>query len=147
MEWVSIVITVVFMEILSYALTLVFAILMCNSYHYYDLVPALRNGSLSIGISIAMASFAFMVAFIRRAGALAIVLSSFFAFGLFDFFFGVASAWFPAIEPLALTNTMASISLNRVSVTDFIYGMIVVVLYTAICLTVTLVVAAKRDAY
>ena len=147
MEWVSLMLAIVLVESICYMIVLILSVIVCDSFHFGDVVDMLKNGSLCMGVMIAMASLAFMIAFIRKAGALAIVLSSCLAFGFFDFFLGILSVWISWVEPLAMNNTLTQISSDQMSSIGYAVASTVVVVYTAVFLGVTLIVAAKRDPY
>jgi hypothetical protein len=88
-----------------------------------------------------------MIAYLRRSSGLAIVLSSLFCLGFFDFFLGIISVWIPFVEKLSLNMLLSSIALNRLSAPDYVAEMIVVILFIAAFLTVPLIVSSKRDSY
>ncbi len=147
MEWFSLMLAIVFVEAFCYALVFLLCVILCHSFNFGDVGLMFKNGTMCISVMIAMASLAFMIAFLRIAGALAIVLSSIFAFGFFDFFLGIISAWFPAIEYYALNNLLSQISLGTLTTFGYAAGLTAILLYIAVFLGVTLIVAAKRDPY
>ncbi|MBO4687351.1 MAG: hypothetical protein J5636_02450 [Clostridiales bacterium] len=147
MEWLSMVIVVVLMEILSYGITLGLSVLFCDTFRFDDGVSMLKNASLALGVTIVFTSCSFMIAYLRKAGALAIVLSSIFVFGVFDFVLGIISVWADWVGRFAPNNLLSMISLNQVTKTDYVLGMGVVVLYVLIFLSVSIIVAGRRDPY
>ncbi|MBR5974648.1 MAG: hypothetical protein IK020_05635 [Clostridiales bacterium] len=147
MEWLTLMIVIVLMEIVCYGVTLGLSILMCNSFHFDDGMRMLKYSSLALGVIIAFASFSFMIAFLRKAGALAIVLSSLFVFGVFDFVLGIISVWASWAGRFSLNNILSGISVNAITSFDYMIGMGVVLLYVVIFAGIPIIVASKRDPY
>ena len=147
MEWLTLMIEVVIMELICYGVTLGLSVAMCRSFRFDDAAVMAKNASLAIAVMLALASFSFMVAYLRKAGALAIALSSMFAFGVFDFVLGVASIWADWAGHFALNNTMSMITLNQLNPMDYVLKAGAIFLYIACFLGVSLIAAWKRDPY
>ena len=147
LEWISLAMAIVLVELVRFTISLGLSVLMCSSFEFDDVVKTSAYLVLVLGIMIVFASFAFMIAFLRRSGGLSIVLSSLFCFGVVDFIFGVLSVWLPWTWYLSLNNILNEVAYNRLSSVDYLISMVVVVLYCAVFLTISLAVAAKRDPY
>ena len=147
MEWLTLMIEVVFIEMLCYGITLGLSVLMCRSFRFDDGTTMLKNATLALGVMIVFASLSFMISYLRKASALAIVISSLFVFGVFDFVLGIISVWADWVGRFAPNNLLTMISLDKVTRTDYVLGMSVVVLYVLIFLGVSIIVAGRRDPY
>ena len=147
LEWLSLMMVIVLVESIRFIFALSLSFLLCDSFAFDDVIRTLAYIVLIFGVMITFATFTFMIAYLRRSGGLAIVLSSLFCLGFFDFFLGIISVWIPFVEKLSLNMLLSSIALNRLSAPDYVVEMIVVVLFIAAFLTVPLIVSSKRDSY
>lgn len=146
-EWLSIMITVVLVEFVAYGIAFGLSALVCNSFDATDIYMFVKYGTLMLGIMIVYASFAFMIAFIRRAAALAIVLSSLFVFGILDFIYGFASVWISATQYFALNNLFSTMAYGNFDSINYWLEVCIIIFYTAVFLGVSLIVASTRDPY
>ena len=146
-EWLSLIITVLLIEVVAYGFSLGICALLCNSFDYSGAGNTLKYGALMAGIMVVYASFAFMMAYIRKAAALSIVLSSLFVFGIMDFIYGFASVWIEVAEYFALNYTIQNIAYGRYDSIRYGFEVAVIVFYTAVFLGVSLIVASTRDPY
>lgn len=147
MEWLSLILTMFLVEIVRFLIVLGLSALMCESFYFNDVVRTMAYIVLVFGIMIAFASFAFMISFLRRSGGLAIVLSALFCLGFFDLVIEIVSVWLPFLEYLSLNELLSAIALNRVSATEYVIELFVVLFYTVAFMSVSLIVSAKRDPY
>ncbi len=147
LEWLSLMMVIVLVESIRFIFALSLSFLLCDSFAFDDVIRTLAYIVLIFGVMITFATFTFMIAYLRRSSGLAIVLSSLFCLGFFDFFLGIISVWIPFVEKLSLNMLLSSIALNRLSAPDYVAEMIVVILFIAAFLTVPLIVSSKRDSY
>ena len=147
MEWLSLISTIVIVELLCYGATLGLSVALCNSFRFDDAAEMLKIGGLMMGVIIASATFAFMIAYLRKAAPLAIVLSSLFTFGVFDIVFTITSIWVDWTKYLALSSIVTTLGTLSLSMWEVLGAAIAVIIYTALFLGVTLFVASKRDPY
>ena len=147
LEWLSLMMVIVLVESIRFIFALSLSFLLCDSFAFDDVIRTLAYIVLIFGVMITFATFTFMIAYLRRSSGLAIVLSSLFCLGFFDFFLGIISVWIPFVEKLSLNMLLSSIALNRLSAPDYVVEMIVVILFIAAFLTVPLIVSSKRDSY
>lgn len=146
-EWLSLMISAIMIEVIAYGVSFGICALLCNSFDYSGAGTMLKYGALMAGIMVVYASFAFMVAYLRKAAALSIVLSSLFVFGVLDFIYGFASVWIEVAEYFALNNTIQNIAYGRYGAIRYGFEVAVIVFYTAVFLGVSLIVASTRDPY
>ena len=147
MEWLSLMITIIVIELIAYGIALGLSALLCNSFSFSDFKTLVKYGALMVGIMVVYSSFAFMVAFLRKGAALSIVLSSLFVFGILDFLCGFASVWISVAQYFALNNTISTIAYGSFGSINFWFEAFVIVFYIAIFLGVSLIVASTRDPY
>lgn len=147
LEWLSLLLIMVLVESVRFIFALGLSFLLCNSFEFDNVIRTMAYIVLIFGIMTVFASFTFMIAYLRRSGGLAIVLSSLFCLGFFDFFLGIISVWIPFVEKFSMNMLLNSISLNNLSSADYVVEIIVVVLFTAVFLSVPLIVSTKRDPY
>ena len=147
LEWLSLLLVMVLVESVRFIFALGLSFLLCNSFEFDNVIRTMAYIVLIFGIMTVFASFTFMIAYLRRSGGLAIVLSSLFCLGFFDFFLGIISVWIPFVEKFSMNMLLNSISLNNLSSADYVVEIIVVVLFTTVFLSVPLIVSTKRDPY
>ena len=138
LEWLSLLLVMVLVESVRFIFALGLSFLLCNSFEFDNVIRTMAYIVLIFGIMTVFASFTFMIAYLRRSGGLAIVLSSLFCLGFFDFFLGIISVWIPFVEKFSMNMLLNSISLNNLSSADYVVEIIVVVLFTAVFLSVPL---------
>ena len=138
---------VVLVESVRFIFALGLSFLLCNSFEFDNVIRTMAYIVLIFGIMTVFASFTFMIAYLRRSGGLAIVLSSLFCLGFFDFFLGIISVWIPFVEKFSMNMLLNSIALNNLSSAEYVVEIIVVVLFTTVFLSVPLIVSTKRDPY
>lgn len=147
LEWLSLLLVMVLVEIVRFIFALGLSFLLCNSFEFDNVIRTMAYIVLIFGIMTVFASFTFMIAYLRRSGGLAIVLSSLFCLGFFDFFLGIISVWIPFVEKFSMNMLLNSIALNNLSSAEYVVEIIVVVLFTTVFLSVPLIVSTKRDPY
>ena len=147
LEWLSLLLVMVLVESVRFIFALGLSFLLCNSFEFDNVIRTMAYIVLIFGIMTVFASFTFMIAYLRRSGGLAIVLSSLFCLGFFDFFLGIISVWIPFVEKFSMNMLLNSIALNNLSSTEYVVEIIVVVLFTTVFLSVPLIVSTKRDPY
>lgn len=147
LEWLSLLLVMVLVESVRFIFALGLSFLLCNSFEFDNVIRTMAYIVLIFGIMTVFASFAFMIAYLRRSGGLAIVLSSLFCLGFFDFFLGIISVWIPFVEKFSMNMLLNSIALNNLSSAEYVVEIIVVVLFTTVFLSVPLIVSTKRDPY
>lgn len=147
LEWLSLLLVMVLVESVRFIFALGLSFLLCNSFEFDNVIRTMAYIVLIFGIMTVFASFTFMIAYLRRSGGLAIVLSSLFCLGFFDFFLGIISVWIPFVEKFSMNMLLNSIALNNLSSAEYVVEIIVVVLFTAVFLSVPLIVSTKRDPY
>ena len=147
LEWLSLLLVMVLVESVRFIFALVLSFLLCNSFEFDNVIRTMAYIVLIFGIMTVFASFTFMIAYLRRSGGLAIVLSSLFCLGFFDFFLGIISVWIPFVEKFSMNMLLNSIALNNLSSAEYVVEIIVVVLFTTVFLSVPLIVSTKRDPY
>ncbi len=147
LEWLSLLLVMVLVESVRFIFALGLSFLLCNSFEFDNVIRTMAYIILIFGIMTVFASFTFMIAYLRRSGGLAIVLSSLFCLGFFDFFLGIISVWIPFVEKFSMNMLLNSIALNNLSSAEYVVEIIVVVLFTTVFLSVPLIVSTKRDPY
>ena len=147
LEWLSLLLVMVLVESVRFIFALGLSFLLCNSFEFDNVIRTMAYIVLIFGIMTVFASFTFMIAYLRRSGGLAIVLSSLFCLGFFDFFLGIISVWIPFVEKFSMNMLLNSIALNNLSSAEYVVEIIVVVLFTTVFLSVPLIVSTKRDPY
>ncbi len=147
MEWFSLMITIVVVEFIAYGVALGISVLFCDSFSFADVGNFVKYGVLMMGIMVVYASFSFMIAFLRKASALAIVLSSLFVFGVLDFICGFASVWIDIAQYFALNGILNYIAYGEYSSINYVFEVFVILFYLAVFLGVPLIVASTRDPY
>ena len=147
LEWLSLLLVMVLVESVRFIFALGLSFLLCNSFEFDNVIRTMAYIVLIFGIMTVFASFTFMIAYLRRSGGLAIVLSSLFCLGFFDFFLGIISVWIPFVEKFSMNMLLNSIALNNLSSAEYVVEIIVVLLFTTVFLSVPLIVSTKRDPY
>ena len=147
LEWLSLLLVMVLVESVRFIFALGLSFLLCNSFEFDNVIRTMAYIVLIFGIMTVFASFTFMIAYLRRSGGLAIVLSSLFCLGFFDFFLGIISVWIPFVEKFSMNMLLNSIALNNLSSAEYVVEIIVVVLFTPVFLSVPLFVSTKCDPY
>ncbi|MBO4927524.1 MAG: hypothetical protein J5379_04660 [Clostridiales bacterium] len=147
LEWLTLISVIILVEVVCYCAALGLAVALCNTFTFDDVSQMLGCGAIMLGVIIAHSSFAFMISYIRKASPLAIVLSSLFTFGVLDLVFAIGSIWIPWFQYLALNSTVSALGLLTMQQTEMIGVGIAIVGYIAVFLSITMVVAAKRDPY
>ena len=147
LEWLSLLLVMVLVESVRFIFALGLSFLLCNSFEFDNVIRTMAYIVLIFGIMTVFASFTFMIAYLRRSGGLAIVLSSILCLGFFDFFLGIISVWIPFVEKFSMNMLLNSIALNNLSSAEYVVEIIVVVLFTTVFLSVPLIVSTKRDPY
>ena len=146
-EWISLMITVVAVEFIAYGIAIGISVLICDSFSLTDVATFVKYGVLMMGVMIVYASFAFMMAYLRKAAALSIVLSSLFVFGILDFICGFASVWISFVQYFALNNIFTSIAYGHYGSINYAFEVVVILFYLAVFLGIPLIVASTRDPY
>ena len=147
LEWLSLMMVIVLVESIRFIFSLGLSFLLCDSFTFDDVPRTLAYIVLIFGVMITFATFTFMIAYLRRSGGLAIVLSSLFCLGFFDFFLGIISVWIPFVEKISLNMLLSSIALNKLSASEYVVELVVVVVFISAFLSVPLIVSSKRDPY
>ena len=147
LEWLTLCIVLVVTEIFCYLITLGLSVALCSSFTFTDGLLMIKNGAFMLGVMIAFASMAFMVAYLRKASPLAIVLSALWCFGVFDLIFALVQFWIPWSSNFDLKTFSTKIALNKMTTMNYVTGTATILLLAGIFLGVTLYVASKRDPY
>ena len=147
LEWLSLMITIFLLEAVCYFLTLGISVIICDSYSFSDMYRMFKHTLLVGAIMMTFTSFSFMIAFVRRAGALAIVLSACFVFGFVDMIYLVISIWIPWFEYFSLNAALSSIAIMSISRAQYAVAAVVSVLCIALFLSTAMIVSSKRDPY
>lgn len=147
LEWLTLCIVLVVLEILCYLVSLGLSVALCSSFTFTDGLLMLQNGAFMLGVMITFASLAFMVAYLRKASPLAIVLSALWCFGVFDLIFALVQFWIPWSSNFDLKAFSTKIALNKMTTMNYVSGTATILLLAGIFLGVTLYVASKRDPY
>ncbi len=144
----SLILACFILEVVSYLISLGFTVLFCHSFNKSSIHILLENFILVFIFSMFYIVFSYMVAFVRRASALSVVLSCLFASGMFDLFFVFLSHWVNPLKYFAISSTMNSIlTAQRLSAMDYFCTIGAVVILIVSSFAVTIAVAAKRDPY
>lgn len=147
-EIFSLVVAAILIEVLSYAVALGITYLLCNSFRVGNVLQFLRDYSLIFYATIMFVSFAYMIAYIRRSSALAIVFSVLLFVGVFDLVFLFASYWYAPLKYFALSSIMGNLIMSSsMSPKDWVYTLGSLTIYIVSFISTTLIVASKRDAY
>lgn len=136
------------LEVVCYAITLSGTYALCNSFHRGDLWLLTKYAVVLLFATMMFMSFAYMIAYIRRASALSIVLSTLFVSQVFDLVFMLGSIIIKPLKYFAVATMLSEMLLyTEFSLGEWISLLVVMILYIGIFLGTTLAVAAKRDAY
>jgi len=147
LEWLSLALTIILVESVRFIFALGLSYLLCDTFIFDDIVRTMAYIVLIFGVMITFMTFSFMIAYLRRSGGLAIVLSSLFCLGFFDFFLEIISVWFPFVDKISLNQILNTIALNRLSASDYTVELVIVAIFIMVFLSVPLIVSSKRDPY
>ena len=145
-QWLSMIFITVFMQVGLFLFTVVVTFSCCDNVHMGDLSLAFRYFLIAVLGNAAFVTFGYMVTFIRKSFVLATVLVCLYTLGFIDLVFTFAAVF---ITPLRLLSLSAQVELTIDDFSAFSYASTIcsIVFFILLYLSITLVVAKRRDAY
>jgi len=147
-EWLTLSFLIFVVQAFFFLFTLGLTCLFCPSFRWEGLGDFLARAALIYLLTVAFATFAFMIAVLRRGAAMSIVLSSLLAFGVVNFLFLLASILKDTIINFSLNFILEYLtSTGDISAKSYLAMFSIVFAYIVVFMGITLVVSSHRDAY